>query len=152
MFEIQQRETNPSFSREADGGGITDDTLLPWKRDCSHRLTALSPLDPNGRIPIRVRIVCTSSGNRGSFKLHSSRSEWRETDKVNAVMETFPKKWNNKNRVTSPFVLFFSLSLSSIARSSSFTIRVHQFEQYFFLTICYFSQNSPPRRIKLNRI
>lgn len=64
MFEIQQRETNPSFNREADGGGFTDDTLLPWKRDCSHRLTALSPLDPNGRIPIRVRVVCTSSGNR----------------------------------------------------------------------------------------
>lgn len=66
---------NPSFSREADGGGggITDDTLLPWKRDRSHHLTALSPLDPNGRIPIRVRIVCTSSGNRAtdSFKLHS---------------------------------------------------------------------------------
>lgn len=41
--------------------------------------TALSPLDPNGRIPIRVRIVCTSGGNRAtdSFELHSSRSEWR---------------------------------------------------------------------------
>lgn len=124
MFEIQQRETNPSFSREADGGGITDDTLLPWKRDCSHRLTALSPLDPNGRIPIRVRIVCTSSGNRGSFKLHSSRSEWRETDKVNAAR--LWKRFQRSGTIKIESLLlsfFFSLSLSPQSQEA----RVSQF-------------------------
>ena len=138
MFEIQQRETNPSFSREADGGGITDDTLLPWKRDCSHRLTALSPLDPNGRIPIRVRIVCTSSGNRGSFKLHSSRSEWRETDKVNAAR--LWKRFQRSGTIKIESLLlsfFFSLSLSLLNRKKlEFHNSCSSIRTIFLFNIC----------------
>lgn len=55
-------------------------------------------------------------------------------------MEAFPKKWNNKKyRITSPFVLFFSLSFSfsPIARSLS-EWKVER----GFATVCFTSKET----------
>lgn len=88
--------------------------------------TALSPLDPNGRIPIRVKIVCTSGGNRllrTPFIAIRMERLAEETDKVS--VERLWKHFQRSGTIKSieslllSFFFFFSLSFSPIARSLS---------------------------------
>lgn len=80
--------------------------------------TALSPLDPNGRIPIRVKIVCTSGGNRllrTPFIAIRMERLAEETDKVS--VERLWKRFQRSGTIKSIESLllsffFFSLFLS----------------------------------------